>query len=129
MEHNRKTVIYGGLFLLIFFSILVIPTNLFFLPESTFYWGLLLGTIIGTGFCYHIHQTWDPVHLQPKNPDHEQADSRILWVIPLGVMVARVVAELFGDKIADFMMGAFLVMAYMSMGFFIIQAWRHRPRK
>lgn len=125
MEQNRKIGIISISF------VLIIVTGFIILGSSMsaiFRWGLLVGVVFGIGMCVYLAEAWDPVGLQPTNPNTSKASWNLLWVVPLGVIAANILSKLVSDVIGGLLLGSLLSWVEITLGYLIIQAWRYRPK-
>jgi hypothetical protein len=96
---------------------------------SSFFWGLPIGILFGVGTCVYLGETWDPVNLRPKNPSASQVDGRIIWVAPIaGVLLSNLLTEFLPLVINNLILGTFLPWIFVTTGYVVVQALRHRPR-
>ena len=125
MEQNRKIVILIGPFLLLIFTYIIFNVT----SESIISrWGLLCGAVFGLGTCIYLEEAWDPVGLEPVNPRTSKAGWHLLWVIPLGALAANVLSRMLGQEIQYLLMGCIFSWLEITFGYFVIQAWRYRPK-
>ena len=124
MEQNRKIVILVGPFLLLILTLLTVFTE----NSPIFYWGILVGVIFGIGTCIYLAEAWDPVGLQPTNPNTSKASWNLLWVVPAGVVAANILPDLLGDVVGGLLLGSLFSWLEITFGYLIIQAWRYRPK-
>ncbi len=122
MDENRKFGIVGGLGLLFAFSFLLVVTY----HPLLFYWGLPLGFILGIVTCIYLSEAWDPYLLEPRNPKTKKASWNLLWVVPLGVLVANITSKFLGEDVRQLLLGCAFGWIFVTFGYFIIQAWRYR---
>ncbi|VAW43025.1 hypothetical protein MNBD_CHLOROFLEXI01-3263 [hydrothermal vent metagenome] len=127
MEQNRKIVLGAGTAMLIFIIgfIILIAFNS---SSSIFYWGLLVGVVFGIGTCIYLAEAWDPIGLQPTNPNTSKASWNLLWVVPLGVFAANILSNFISDVVGGLLLGCLFSWLEITFGYLIIQAWRYRPK-
>ena len=125
MEQNRKIGIFASSLLMILFTYIIVNGAS---ESATFQWGLLCGTVFGLGTCIYLAEAWDPVSLEPTNPSTSKASWNLLWVVPLGALVANVLSRILGQEIQYLLMGCIFSWLEITFGYFVIQAWRYRPR-
>ena len=95
---------------------------------TAFYWGVPIGSILGIGTWFYLAKVWDPVNLQTKN-GAKRANLNLLWlVIPGGIILARILPRLIGERADNIFLGISLTWIFLTVGFLVVQAWRHRPR-
>lgn len=124
MEQNRKIIILVGPFLLLILTLLTVFTE----NPPIFYWGIPVGIIFGIGTCIYLAEAWDPVGLQPTNPNTSKASWKLLWVVPAGVVAANILPDLIGDVVGGLLLGCLFSWLEITFGYLIIQAWRYRPK-
>lgn len=95
---------------------------------AIFYWGGLIGIVFGIGTWFYLAQTWDPINMRPKN-EKDRADLRKLWwVVPGGLVLARLLPQLVGQNVTDLLAGMVVTWLFLTLGYAIFQLWRHYPR-
>lgn len=124
MEQDRKVGLVSLSLVLIVITLLTIFTE----NSSIFYWGMLVGILFGIGTCIYLAEAWDPVSLQPTNPNTSKASWKLWWVVPLGVVAANILPDLLGDVLGGLLLGCLFSWLEITFGYLIIQAWWHRPK-
>jgi hypothetical protein len=124
MEENRKLGIIGGIGLLVVLIFLTIVTD----NSQLFFWGLPIGVIFGVATSVYLSEAWDPHLLKPTNPNTKKASWKLLWVVPLGVLAANLLPRFLGEEIGQLLSGCTFAWIIVTFGYFIIQAWRYRPK-
>lgn len=124
MEQNRKVALITGTVGLIILTLITIFTE----NSPTFYWGIPVGIVFGIGMCIYLAEAWDPVGLQPTNPNTSKAGWNILWVVPLGIVAANILPDLVGDVIGGLLLGCLFSWLEITMIYFVFQLWWHRPK-
>lgn len=124
MEENRKFVIVGGIGLLVVLTFLTVVTD----NSPMFFWGLPIGIVFGVATCLYLSEAWDPYMLEPTNPNTKKASGNLLWVVPLGVLAANLASRFLGDEIGQLLSGCAFAWIIVTFGYFVIQAWRYRPK-
>ncbi|VAW36394.1 hypothetical protein MNBD_CHLOROFLEXI01-922 [hydrothermal vent metagenome] len=126
MEQNRKIGVFGGIFLIIIFTGIIIDVSREDYPIFT--WGLLVGIVFGLGTCIYLAEAWDPIGLQPTSSSTSKASWNLLWVVPLGALAANILSRFLGQEITYLLMGCIFAWLEITIGYFVIQAWRYRPK-
>ncbi|MEZ4591354.1 MAG: hypothetical protein R3D55_09450 [Chloroflexota bacterium] len=125
MEQNRKIVVFIGPLLLLLFTYIIVNGS----SESVvFQWGLLCGAVFGLGTCVYLAEAWDPVNLAPTSPSTSKASWNLLWIVPLGALAANILSRILGQEIQYLLMGCIFAWLEITFGYFVIQAWWHRPK-
>jgi len=65
--------------------------------------------------------------LRPKKPGNAQGGKTVSWAIPIGVLVANVIARIFNQEAVDFVLSITLAWLFVTLGYIAIQVWRHSP--
>lgn len=128
MGNNRAAGVALGIVLLLGMWLVFL---LSFLSGSTyvhFFWGVLSGSILGIATCFYLASTWDPSNLHPFNPNTKKVDGRIFWVVPIGIILARLLPSLVGKEITDLIVSCVMVWITFTIGYMTIQGWRYRPK-
>ena len=128
MEENRRATILIATALLFAFFVIYITQLAVGYIVYTFYWGLPLGLLFGLATCLYLSETWDPELLEPTNPKTEKTSFRILWVVPLSVIVARIISQYTNEKVDYLIFGSIFAWIFVTLTYMIIQAWRYRPK-
>ncbi len=128
MERERITGAVLGIVLILSLGFLWFLALTIGNTPQLFYWGLLIGTVLGVVTCFYLASTWDPINLRPSNPRTKKADGRIFWLVPIGIILARIFPQLLGEEISALVDGCGLSWFALTVGYMSIQAWRHRPR-
>ena len=97
------------------------------IPVS-FYSGIPFGAILGVGTWIYLSKTWDPANLQTKGGVKQANLNALGWVIIGGLALSRILPRLVGEKAYDLFVGASLTWLFLTMGYIVFQAWRHRHR-
>ncbi|VAW30022.1 hypothetical protein MNBD_CHLOROFLEXI01-5242 [hydrothermal vent metagenome] len=127
MEQNRKIALITGtlgLSIITGFIVLIAQNS----DSAIFYWGLIVGVIFGIGMCVYLAEAWDPVGLQPTNPNTSKANWNILWVVPLGIVAANILSNFVSDVIGGLLLGCLFSWLEITMIYFVFQLWWHRPK-
>jgi hypothetical protein len=128
MEENRRTGVYLGLALLFMLTVINVTQAMVGNIVYTFYWGLPLGLLFGIPTWMYLHDAWDPVYLRPRNEDTARASWRLWWVVPLGVVSANLLSDWLNQGALYFVLGIVMAWIYATVGYGVVQAWRHRPK-
>jgi uncharacterized membrane protein YeiB len=128
MEEDRRIVIYLGPALLFGLLVIFVTQAMVGFIVHTFYWGLPLGLLLGIPTWMYLHDAWDPVYLRPTNEDTARASWRLWWVVPLGVISANLLLDWFNKEVVHFILGIVIAWVYATIGYLVVQAWRHRPK-
>lgn len=127
MEQDRKiglvifTIVLG---IIVGFAVLFAYTT----ASTVYYWGLLIGVFFGVSMCIYLAEAWDPVGLQPTNPNTSKASWNLLWVVPLGVFAANILADYVSDVVGDLILGCLSSFLIITLAYSVFQAWWHRPK-
>ena len=127
-NQNRKSIIALGIVLVLALWFILFLSFLRDGIPYTFYWGLLIGGILGLATCFYLFMTWDPVNLRPKNPKTRMADERILWTVPIGIVLGRILLQFVAKEIAYLIASCILAWFTLTVSFATIQGWRYRPK-
>lgn len=122
MDENRKAgLVLGGCLLFGLTFLLFVLT-----PTTNFYWGLLGGVVLGIATSLYLYETWDPYLLAPKNSNTQKASWKIWWVVPIGILAANILMDLFPEPIRELLIGSTIAWVIVAVGYMMIQAWRYR---
>lgn len=125
VEQNRKIgIVTISLVLVIVTGFVVFGVY----NSSVFRWGLLVGIVFGIGMCIYLAGAWDPINLQPTNPNTSRASLDLLWVIPLGIIAAKVLSNFLSDIIEGLLLGCLFSWLEITLIYFVFQLWWHRPK-
>lgn len=127
MENQRSTAILLVIILLAGIWGLILLFVFFGNVPVTFFWGVPIGSILGFGTAIYLSQTWDPERLEPKG-NRKKATNRVLWMVPLGILLATILPDFLGDEITDLLAGTAITWASWALAYAAIQAYRHRPK-
>lgn len=128
MRSNRATVVALGIVLILSIWFIFLLSFLSGSVYAHFLWGVLIGSILGIATCFYLASTWDPVNLRPIDPNTKKADNKIFWVVPIGIILARLLPDLVGKEITDLIVSCVLVWITFTIGYMTIQGWRYRPK-
>ena len=127
MGSDRKFVVFGTIGVISFFAFFIMVNRMLGEITQTFYWGLPLGVGFGIATCFFLAETWDPVYLRPKKPGNAQGRKSVSWAVPIGVLVANIVARIFNQETVDFVLGITLAWLFVTLGYIAFQVWRNSP--
>ena len=91
----------------------------YFLGELTFtfFWGVLVGVVLGILSCIYLKKTYDVIIMRPKDPNALFADNRGYAGVLLGVFIANIVARYMGIEIRNFVMGLSVIWLFIVFGY------------
>lgn len=129
MEHNRKLVIIGSIFLLALFGLLFI-LNYEEKAEAPFYWiGLLAGGILGVLTCIYIKMAWGPIDIRSPNDTRHQMQNSA-WM-PISVIAGLVLSKIILLTFPEYtlaMGNCFTSWIFVTLSYFTFRIWSKRPR-
>ena len=96
-------------------------------PISRAEWiSMTIGVFLGFLACLHLHLTWDPVNLRPKNPNQEPASltSRALpLTIVGGSLMSFLIVTWFGEHVAEMVAAVFGTGSIIVCYYFAVRLW------
>lgn len=129
MNDNRKFIIIGTSFMIVFFGFLIVASPEA-LPTQPGYWlSFVIGLVLGVFVCLYLRAVWDPKTLQLKDPNARTADPRWMGLtVLLGLITARVLTYIFAPEIQIMLVNLIFAWFATSFGYMAFQAWWHRPK-
>lgn len=126
LKIRRQGVLVVGVILAIFTGVLFL-NNFYDTWTWFFYPSLIIGVIFGIAFCIYLGTVWNPETLAMR-PSKTESRINWLWGPPLGVLIANIIAHLFGKEINDIVFGITAGWLYTIFIYLAVQSWRHRPK-
>ena len=124
--NTRVAAISIFLIILALFGFLGILAILSGNVSNSFYWGIVIGILPGIATWNHLKGSWDPEILQPKGGRKTLDTKWIPLVVLLGMFVTRIFDQFLPVDVDHMITGFIATWLFMTMGYMIIQAWRHR---
>lgn len=96
-------------------------------PISRAEWiSMAIGVFLGFLACLHLHLTWDPVNLRPKNP-HQEPASLTGRALPLtivgGSLVSFLITTWLGENLAEMVVTALGIGLIIFLYYLGIRVW------
>lgn len=97
----------------------------------TFYWGIVIGLVLGTGtwLWLFLSQTWDPVHMSFKDYKRGKDRKWILPVILIALVIGRTILEMLSRELSLLITGSILFWLIWVGLLMWLQAWWHYLRR
>lgn len=128
MGNNRVTRVALGIVLILGMWFVFLLSFLSGSVHEHFLWAVLSGSILGIATCFYLASTWNPINLRPIDPNTKKVDGKIFWVVPIGIILARLLPSLVGKEITDLIVSCIMVWITFTIGYMTIQGWRYRPK-
>ena len=128
MNNNqpRKFIIMSLSGFLLFTSLLIGVNLLAGWMQTTFFWGIPIGLVLGAIMCMYMSTQWDPATLSSKGAN-KSGNSRYIYIsVIAGGFSLKLINAYVSQTVADMITGIIGSFMYVICLYMIIQVWRHR---